>query len=107
MYLEMNMTWNIYTLQSATQSLNGVMLRGRIRKFGIVNGIAVLAENAEDKENAVRIAFLSEAPGDPLVRVTGFLTGIVPDITITEEMKGVANPILSKLKCNDESRYQI
>ena len=89
------------------ESLNGVMLRGRIRKFGLVNDITVLAENAEDKENAVRIALLSGPSSDTLPRITQFLRRVIPDIEINEEMREVKNPILSKLKCNDESRYQI
>lgn len=104
---EMNMLWNIYTLHSASESLNGVMLRGRIRKFGLVNKIVVLAENAEDEENGVRIALLSDVSARDLPVVTEFLKRIIPDIQITEELREVGNPILSKIKCNDESRYTI
>lgn len=36
--------WNIYEIKS-NKPLNGVMLRGRIRKLGIKNSFNVLAEN--------------------------------------------------------------
>ncbi len=83
------------------------MLRGRIRKFGLENDIDVLAENAEDEENAVRIALLTKSAPSLLIEITGFLTRIIPDIEVVYSMSGVRNPILSKLKCNDESRYKI
>lgn len=101
------MLWNIYTLKSEKESLNGVMLRGRIRKFGLVNNIVVLAENAEDCENCVRIALLSDAAIDALPRIMQYLKHKLVDIDVTEELVRVKNPILSKLKCNDEDRYEI
>lgn len=101
------MKWNIYTLKSNNQDLNGVMLRGRIRKFGIQNNIVILAENTEDVENGVRIALLSEEVDNQLPQVTDFLTKIIPDIEVQGDLYSVLNPILSKLKCNDESRYEI
>lgn len=101
------MKWNVYTLSSATQNLNGVMLRGRIRKFGIMEGIDILAENTEDIKNGVRIAILSETAEDYLPKITNFLKKIISDIGVNLDLDAVQNPILSKLKCNDESRYTI
>ena len=37
------LNWDIYEINSQHESLNGVMLRGRIRKLGIDNGFNVLA----------------------------------------------------------------
>ncbi len=101
------MKWNVYTLSSATQNLNGVMLRGRIRKFGIIEGIDILAENTEDIKNGVRIALLSDVAEKHLSTITFFLKTIIPDIVITIDLINIKNPILSKLKCNNESRYVI
>ncbi len=101
------MNWNIYTLKSSGQNLNGVMLRGRIRKFGINNNIVILAENTEDIENGVRIALLSTEATDQISQITAFLRSIISDIEIVHELNSIQNPILSKLKCNDESRYKI
>ncbi len=101
------MEWNIYTLTSENKNLNGVKLRGRIRKFGIVNDITILAENTEDIENAVRIALLSSEADKQIFDVKNFLESIIEDIKISPELAPTKNPILSKLKCNDESRYSI
>ena len=56
--------WQLYEISSDTSSLNGVMLRGRIRKFGLENNIDVLAENTEDTENGVRFATLDKGSGE-------------------------------------------
>ena len=37
--------WNVYEISARESSLNGVMLRGRIRKYGLENSINVLTEN--------------------------------------------------------------
>ena len=56
--------WQLYEISSDSSSLNGVMLRGRIRKFGLENNINVLAENTEDAENGVRFATLDKGSGE-------------------------------------------
>lgn len=56
----MKLLWNIYEIESNADTLHGVMLRGRIRKFSIENNINCLTENASDKENAVRFALLED-----------------------------------------------
>ncbi len=83
------------------------MLRGRIRKFGIKNNIVILAENTEDIENGVRIALLSNKAENQIGQISTFLKSIISDIEIVNELNFIQNPILSKLKCNDESRYEI
>lgn len=103
------MKWTIYTLWtvSSTENLIGVMLRGRIRKFGIENNIDILAENGEDNKECVRIALLTESANSTLPLVKEYLLKIIPSIKVTQEITGIPNPILSKLKCNDESRYEL
>ena len=101
------MKWNLYTLTSKTMNLNGVMLRGRIRKFGISNDITILTENTEDIKNAVRIALLYDKAEHQLPIVKEFIKNIIMDVEIIPELDSIKNPILSKIKCNDENRYSI
>lgn len=98
----MNLLWDIYEIESGADALHGVMLRGRIRKFSIENDIVCLVENASDKENVVRFALLAQT--DP-VSVMAFVQGMVPGAQISKVLESVQNPVLSKLKVNDISRY--
>ena len=79
-----------------------MMLRGRIRKFGLENNINVIAENTEDIENSVRFATLTQDDGERIGRYVGSLIG---DVAIRLVSEGVTNPVLSKLKVNNEERY--
>jgi hypothetical protein len=94
--------WDVYEISSSKLSLNGVMLRGRIRKLGIENNFDVLAENTEDKENGVRFAVLNEG-GASIIKK--YLEQIIVDVAVDSVLHQVQNPVLSKLKVNDESRY--
>ena len=98
------LNWRVYDISAETSSLNGIMLRGRIRKLGIEKGFNVLAENTEDRENGVRFAVLTEADADI---IKSYLNTIANDISISLLESGVVNPVLSKLKVNIESRYQL
>ena len=98
----MKILWNIYEIESNADVLHGVMLRGRIRKFTIENDITCLAENASDKENVVRFALLEDI--DP-AQVSEFVEKLIPGSHITKVLESVENPILSKLKVNDITRY--
>lgn len=98
----MKLKWNIYEIQSDANTLHGVMLRGRIRKFTIENGITCLAENASDKENTVRFALLE---GIEPTKTIEFIQNLIPGSLVTRVLESVENPILSKLKVNDISRY--
>jgi hypothetical protein len=64
----------------------------------------VLAENAEDAENTVRFAVHED--GAALV-IRDYLEGVIAGAAIEKVMGGVVNPVLSKLKVNDESRYML
>lgn len=96
--------WDIYEVSSKESSLNGVMLRGRIRKFGLEKTINILAENTEDIENAVRFAVTSDQDA---AEVIGYLESIIEDAKIELKLRGISNPVLSKLKVNAEARYTL
>jgi hypothetical protein len=100
----MLLLWNIYEIESKEATLHGVMLRGRIRKFTLETNINCLVENASDKENVVRFAVLIESSPD---LIFDFIKTILPDADIRKVLESVQNPILSKLKVNDASRYLI
>jgi hypothetical protein len=96
--------WQIYEVTSDGSSLNGVMLRGRIRKFGLENSINVLAENTEDTDNTVRFAVLTDEDAN---RIKKYLVSILSDLQIESKFIDIPNPVLSKLKVNIESRCEL
>jgi hypothetical protein len=96
--------WDVYEISVKNASLTGVKLRGRIRKYGVKNKINILAENTTDVSERVRIAVFE---GTDISNLSGFIKGIIPDSNIELKLKGVKNPVLSKLKVNDGSRYKI
>ena len=100
----MILSWNVYEIESKENTLHGVMLRGRIRKFTIENKLTCLVENASDKENIVRFATLADT--DPQ-EIFDFIKTLLPDVNITKVLESIENPVLSKLKVNDLSRYSI
>lgn len=96
--------WNIYEIANDNQSLNGVMLRGRIRKLGIENGFNVLAENTTDAENGVRFAVLDDADAET---VSDYVGSIIGECIIKLVSKSVPNPVLSKMQVNISERYTL
>jgi hypothetical protein len=100
----MKLLWDMYEIQSSADALHGVMLRGRIRKFTIENSLTCLAENASDKENTVRFALLKDT--DP-AQVIECIEKLIPGSLVVKVLEAVENPILSKLKVNDISRYSL
>lgn len=98
------MLWNVFEASSEKSSLNGVMLRGRIRKLGIEKNFNVLAENTEDTSNGVRFAVLNKQDKEI---VSDYLRSIIDDVKITVVRENCPNPVLSKLKVNIESRYNL
>lgn len=98
--------WDIYQVNSATENLIGVKFRGTVRKFAIENDFVLLAENAQDEENTVRFALIENTYEPKLLQqITDFIRSIIPDAEIKQVLDKVPNPILSKLKNNDISRY--
>jgi hypothetical protein len=100
----MNFTWDIYEIESDTHALHGVKLRGRIRKFSIENDIVCLSENASDKENVVRFALLTDTEEKEIVE---FVQNLLPGVSISQVMKAIENPTLSKILINDHTRYSL
>jgi hypothetical protein len=98
----MILKWHIYEIQSTSDTLHGIKLRGRIRKFTIDNNITCLAENASDKDNTVRFALLNDINPDSVIE---YIKMICPNASVTKVLDTVENPVLSKLKVNDTSRY--
>ena len=96
--------WNVYEISARESSLNGVMLRGRIRKYGLENEINVLAENTEDVENGVRYATLTHEEGE---QAGAYVRSVIADAVIRLVSSDVVNPVLSKLKVNLEERYTL
>lgn len=103
----MNMLyWDIYQVNSKTQNLIGVKFRGTIRKFAIEHEIVLLAENAQDEENTVRFALIENTYEQELLeKITSFIRTIISDGEVKQVLNNIPNPILSKLKNNDISRY--
>ncbi len=100
----MILSWDFYEIRSTDTPLHGIKLRGRIRKFTIENDISCLVENAEDEENVVRFALLA---GADFNKINDFVETLVSGASITESLKNIPNPVLSKRKVNDHSRYEI
>ena len=96
--------WNIYEIKTETTLINGVMLRGRIRKLCLDKGVNVLVENTEDIENSVRFAV---PIGENTSNIEDYVLNVVPGTSIKQVMESVPNPVLSKLKVNQEDRYTL
>tara|TARA_Y100000310_G_scaffold332391_2_gene407883 strand:+ start:1216 stop:1527 length:312 start_codon:yes stop_codon:yes gene_type:complete len=96
--------WDIYEITTESTPINGVMLRGRIRKLCLESNRNVLVENTEDIESSVRFAIpTSEDPS----QIKEYLHRILPDGSINLVKENVLNPVLSKLKVNLEDRYTL
>lgn len=94
--------WDIYEI-SSSESLQGVMLRGRLRKFAIQEHVNLLTENDEDGE-IVRFAIIEESDSES---ISTFVRSIIPDAVVIRVRENVSNPVLSKLKVNEDDRYTI
>ena len=98
--------WDIFQVNSATENLIGVKFRGSLRKYAIENDFVLLAENAQDEENAVRFALIENTYEEELLeKITAFIRTIISDGEVKQVLNNVSNPILSKLKNNDISRH--
>ena len=96
--------WDIYEISTKGSAINGVMFRGRIRKLGLEKKFNVLVENTEDTENGVRFAVLEETSAE---QVKTFVHSVLNDADVRRVAESVANPVLSKVKVNQESRYEL
>lgn len=98
------LTWDIYEITTEETPINGVMLRGRIRKFWLEKEINILVENTQDIEASVRFAILY---WEDASLVINYLRKIIKDVNVKLVLEWVKNPILSKLKINREERYTL
>lgn len=96
--------WDIYEIKTETTQINGVMFRGKIRKLCLENDRNVLVENTEDIENSVRFAIPT---GEDSIEIEKYVLTVAPDAIIDKVMESIPNPILSKLKVNQEDRYTL
>ncbi|MEI8224142.1 MAG: hypothetical protein WCG20_03405 [bacterium] len=99
--------WDIYEIKSVN-NLQGVMFRGRLRKFALENNINLLIENDETLTTCVRFALISEEQEqENFDKIAECIKKIDSDSETVKVMENVPNPVLSKLKVNDESRYTL
>ncbi len=99
--------WTIFEVTSSSD-LQGIKFRGTLRKFAISKELNLLAENADDNKKVVRFAILDKDAGPLTVEVLeDFIKSICTDAQISLLNSGIQNPVLSKIKVNDTSRYQI
>jgi hypothetical protein len=98
--------WDIYQVNSETQNLVGVKFRGTLRKYSIEKDVVLLAENAQDEENTVRFALIVDTYEKVILdEIVDFIKTIITDAVVQKVLLNTPNPILSKLKNNDLSRY--
>lgn len=96
--------WDIYEISSVSANLEGIMLRGRIRKFALLNNINLLTENASDEEKKVRFAVIQDTDASDIIKK---IKEIIPDSEVKLIRQKIPNPVLSKLKVNLEERYTL
>ena len=96
--------WDIYEITTDGELVNGIKLRGRIRKLGIAHEFNVLVENTADTENGIRFAVLDKEHAE---KVADFVHSVISGAHITLVSESVPNPVLSKIKVNMEHRYEI
>ncbi len=94
--------WNVYNVRHVSTELTNIKLRGTLRKFAIEHGVNVLVENATDEDNCVRVATLAENDTEA---IRAFLKTTIRGVTVDLILSQVPNPVLSKLKVNELSRY--
>lgn len=99
-----SIAWDIYEITTEKTEIHGVMLRGRIRKLGLENGFNVLCENATDTEKCVRFAVTVPEDAEKAI---DYLKSIIPDVRVSLALQRVVNPVLSKLKVNQQERYTL
>jgi len=85
--------WDIYEISTLSSSIKGVMLRGRIRKFGLLNNKNILTENASDDENKVRFAVIKDTDVSFIITK---VKEMIPDSQVKLIKKDIINPVLSK-----------
>lgn len=93
---------DIYQITSKNHPIQWVKVRGRVRAFANQIAQNLLIENDEADKNIVRFAILTTDDAAP---VQDYIRSIIPDAEITKLDTAIPNPVLSKIKINDDSRY--
>lgn|SRR3989338_5461969 len=96
--------WDIYEISSDAHPLTSVKMRGRLRKFSLSKHMHMLVENTEEIEGRVRFAVETK---QDIREIKKFLEKLIPDVKIEKKLENIKNPVLSKLKINEEERYEI
>ena len=94
--------WDVYEISTNSESMRGMKIRGKIRKWGIEQKRNLLVENTEDDENAVRFAVPS---GEEVESIISYIKEIVTSSEVKPVLKKTPNPVLSKIKVNHYERY--
>ena len=102
--MEELLSWDIYEITPKSSLMRGVGVRGRLRKFGLIHSINIIAENTEDVEGKVRFAVLN---GTDVKEIVNYLSEIFPDAEVKLIKRNLKNPVLSKMKVNIEERYDL
>jgi hypothetical protein len=97
-------TWKIFEITTKETLIQGVMLRGRLRKLAIQHKTDLLTENSSDKQNCVRFAIKKPDSEEFVIK---YIRTILEDSEINLVADNVTNPVLSKIKVNDDSRYTL
>jgi len=95
--------WYIYHVQPTSHPVTGVMFRGRVRKHCLDQPRNIIIDNAQDAEDCVRFAVPSD---EDISTIVDYIQSIVPNTEVTLIERGLSNPVLSKLKVNEEDRYE-
>lgn len=95
--------WSVFEVTSVND-LQGVMFRGRLRKFALEKGINLITENDEKDNNCVRFAILI-SESEHIRSIIDFIKEKIDKVAIVQLVGDFQNPVLSKLKVNDQSRY--
>lgn len=80
------------------------MFRGRVRKYALSLDQNLLVENSDTWEEEVRFAI--PTTDDP-EKIIAYITKIIPTAIIELTCESIPNPVLSKIKVNDETRYTL
>lgn len=100
----MLLLWNVYNVKSTQEPITWVMFRWRVRKYCIWIEQNILVENSESWEEEVRFAIPSS---DDSKSVISYIQSIIPSAEIELILENIPNPVLSKFKVNDETRYSL
>ena len=95
---------DLYSVKSWTHPITWVMFRGRVRKYCLWIEQNIVLDNSESWEEEVHFGIPTWENPEKIIK---YINSIVPETIISLEMTNIANPVVSKFKVNDESRYTL